>query len=371
MISLFYTDGFAGYNFGPDHPMKPARLMLAYKLMDEAGLLEEGDVQVIKPELASEADLLQVHTKDYIDAVRAERPNHSFGIGDTDTPAFTGMYDSARLIAGASIQAAECIIDQGDKAMNLAGGLHHAFSSRAAGFCLFNDPALAIARLRKSFKKVLYIDIDAHHGDGVQDIFYADRAVLKISMHESGKYLFPGTGFIEEVGSGPGRGYSVNVPMPMYSGDSAYRRAFEDLVPKLFEWFMPDVVVAQIGIDTHYLDPLSSLRMTLEGYGFLVKKICELADRYSEGRLLALGGGGYCLNVVPIAWAQALQILRHKELQALPLRWVELLENVAGLDPLELPDCKDGEATDSKAAEELEETLSGLKSILSDIHNTF
>jgi acetoin utilization protein AcuC len=370
MISLFHADGFARYNFGPDHPMKPARLALAYSLMDEAGILE-GDVQVVKPVLASEADLLQVHTKDYVEAVKAERPSCSFGIGDADTPAFAGMYDSARLIAGASIQAAESIIEHGDKAVNLAGGLHHAFSSRAAGFCIFNDPALAIARLLQSFEKVLYIDIDAHHGDGVQEIFYSDPRVLKISMHESGKYLFPGTGFIEEVGMGPGRGYSANIPMPMYSGDAAYRRAFLDIVPRLFEWFEPDAVVAQIGIDTHRLDPLSSIRLSLDGYSFLVKKICDLTGQFSEGRLLALGGGGYCLNVVPVAWAQALQILKGEELQALPLRWVELLENSFGLDPIELPDSVEKGSTDGRSAEELDETLSGLKSILSAIHGIF
>jgi acetoin utilization protein AcuC len=164
--------------------------------------------------------------------------------------------------------------------------------------------------LRRRFDRVLYVDIDAHHGDGVQEIFYRDPNVLTISIHESGRYLFPGTGFIDELGEGPGLGYAVNVPMPPSSGDAAYERAFEEIVPPLFETFRPEAVVAQLGADANYADPLTDLNMTLSGYGRLVSRIKELADLHAEGRLLALGGGGYNLKVVPIAWAIVLQIMK-------------------------------------------------------------
>jgi acetoin utilization protein AcuC len=370
MIKLYYTDRFDRYDLGPDHPMRPARFELAYQLMAESGILDFHDVEQVEPVHASEVELLKVHTKDYIEAVKAQKANLHFGIGDEDTPAFQGMYEASSLLAGASIQAAESIQAPGDKALSIAGGLHHALPARAAGFCVFNDPALAIAALRQRFDRVLYLDVDAHHGDGVQEIFYRDPSVLTVSLHESGKYLYPGTGFIEEVGRGPGRGYSVNVPLPRLSGDIIYRRAFEEIVPPLFRWFMPQAVVAQIGVDTHYSDPLTSLRLTLDGYNWVVRRIVQLTDEFSEGRLLALGGGGYSLSVVPVAWTCALQIMRHLDLQALPCRWVELLENSAGIMPLDLYDCKaPGKLEGSE--DDLEEALSGLKTILSSIHGTF
>lgn len=373
MIYFYYTDRFMGYNLSPDHPLKPARLMLTHALMSEAGLLDEDDVRVIEPYQASERDLLQIHDKAYIDAVKAEKPDLSFGLGDVDTPVFPGMYDASRLIAGSSMEAAESLIRSDCRAMNIAGGLHHAFPSRAGGFCIFNDPALAIVRLKDKFRRIIYIDIDGHHGDGVQEIFYQDPDVLTVSMHESGKYLFPGTGFIEEVGRGPGKGYSVNIPMPQYSGDDAYIHAFEEIIPSLFNWFRPKAVVAQIGIDTHYSDPLTSLRLTLGGYCSLIQRICELADRYSEGRLLALGGGGYSLSVVPLAWAMAFQIMRGKEMPPLPCRFVELFENVTGLEPLSLPDAGPVMRPGSRKMimAELDETLSGLKAVLNSIHGIF
>ncbi|MDM7911631.1 MAG: acetoin utilization protein AcuC [Methanotrichaceae archaeon] len=373
MIYLYYTDRFLSYDFGPEHPLKPVRLMLTYKLMEESGLFD-GLTETVCPCYASEEDLLQVHTREYLASVRAEEPDLAFGLGSSDTPVFPGIYDASRLLAGGSIDAARRMLHEDCSAFNIGGGLHHAMPTLASGFCVFDDPALAICTLQEKFKRILYIDIDGHHGDGVQQIFYEDPSVLTISLHESGRYIFPGTGFVDELGSGEGRGYSVNVPMPMYAGDDEYRLAFGEVVPALFEWFRPEVVVAQLGVDTHYSDPLTSLNLTLNGYTEMVRKIVELANRYANGRLLSLGGGGYNLEVVPVAWTSVLHIMRDEPLpEYLPPYWAELFINLVGREALSLPDInmKVGNETKKRISAELNETLDGLKGMLSDIHGLF
>ncbi|VVB64187.1 Histone deacetylase domain protein [uncultured archaeon] len=306
--------------------------------------------------------------------MKTEEPDLAFGLGIDDNPVFKGMYSAARILAGGSIDAAKLMIEQDCSAFNIGGGLHHAMPTQASGFCIFNDIALAISILKRKFKRILYIDIDGHHGDGVQNIFYTDPRVLKISIHESGRYIFPGTGFIDEIGEYDGKGYSVNIPMPMYATDDVYRRAFEEIVPALFEWFKPDVVVAQFGVDTHYSDPLTSLNLTLEGYSYLVYRIKELTDRYSGGRLLALGGGGYSLMVVPLAWTIVFQAMRGGRVpEFLPPCWSEMFTNFVGQEPLSLPDIpiKIGEETQKRISAELNETLLGLKKLLHEIDGIF
>lgn len=373
MIYLYYSEKFQGYNFGPEHPFNPARLMLTSRLMEESGLFDQ-KVCMIEPSPASQDDLLLVHTPEYLAAVKAEVPDLAFGLGSGDTPVFAGIYDSSRMLAGASIDAARRIMAEDCSAFNIGGGLHHALPTVASGFCVFNDPALAIRALREQFDRILYIDIDAHHGDGVQHIFYSDPHVLTISLHESGLYLFPGTGFIEEMGSGPGRGYSVNIPMPMYSGDEQYRRAFDEIVPPLFEWFRPQVVVAQMGVDTHYSDPLTSLNLTLNGYAYLVRRIVDLTRHHSGSRLLALGGGGYNMEVVPTAWTSILHIMRDEPLpEYLSPYWVELFMNLTGLEPLSLPDIeiKVGPNTEERINKELALTLESLKDRIRKVNCLF
>lgn len=373
MIYLYYSEKFQAYNFGPEHPFNPARLMLASKLMEEEGLLD-GLVCRVEPKPAEEADLRRVHTAEYIASVQAEEPDLAFGLGSDDTPVFPGIYQASRLLAGGSIDAARRIARESCCAFNIGGGLHHAMPSQASGFCVFDDPALAISVLKEHFERVLYIDIDGHHGDGVQQIFYEDPDVLTISMHESGLYLFPGTGFIDEIGAGPGLGYSVNLPMPMYAGDGEYRRAFEEIVPRLFDWFQPQAVVAQLGVDTHYSDPLTTLNMTLSGYTYLVARIIALSRQYAGGRLLALGGGGYNMEVVPVAWSCVLHLLRGEPLpEYLPPYWVEFFMNLVGREPLTLPDIeiKVGEQTRARITAELENTLQGLKEKVNGIHKVF
>jgi acetoin utilization protein AcuC len=373
MIYLCYTDKFQSYNFGPEHPLSPIRLALAYKLIEESGLLD-GQTQLLMPQPAGEVDLQLVHTPDYIRAVQGEGPDLAFGLGSDDTPVFPGIYDASRLLAGGSIDAARRMVYEDCSAFNIGGGLHHAFPTQASGFCVFNDPALAICVLKKRFSRILYIDIDGHHGDGVQQIFYEDPDVLTLSIHESGAYLFPGTGFIDELGAGPGYGYSANLPMPMYAGDEEYRFAFEEIVPRLFEWFQPNVVVAQLGVDTHYSDPLTSLNLTLNGYTRMVSRIIELTGRYAHGRLLSLGGGGYNLEVVPAAFASVLQLMRGEApAEYLPPYWVEMFTNVVGREPLALPDIEInvGIQTKKRITGELSLIVQGLKDNLSAIHGIF
>ncbi len=373
MIYLCYSDKFQAYNFGPEHPFNPARLMLAYKLMEEDGLIDE-HVSRLEPKPASEEDLARVHDPEYIASVRAEEPDLAFGLGSDDTPVFPGIYEASRLLAGGSIECARRIAGEGGMAFNIGGGLHHAMPSQASGFCVFDDPALAICILKDRFERILYIDIDGHHGDGVQQIFYEDPDVLTLSMHESGLYLFPGTGFIDEIGAGPGLGYSINIPMPMYAGDEEYSRAFDEIVPRLFEWFEPQAVVAQIGVDTHYSDPLTTLNMTLTGYLGLVQRIIDLTEKYAGGRLLALGGGGYNMEVVPVAWASVLHLMRGETpAEYLPPYWVEFFMNLVGREPLSLPDIeiKVGEQTKRRISAELDKTLQGLKAKANEIHKVF
>jgi acetoin utilization protein AcuC len=341
--------------------------------MEEEGLIDRQTCKV-EPHPASVADLRRVHTLEYIASVQAEVPDLAFGLGSDDTPVFPGIYEASRLLAGSSIDAARRIIAEDCSAFNIGGGLHHAMPSQASGFCVFDDPALAISVLKERFERVLYIDIDGHHGDGVQQIFYEDLDVLTVSLHESGLYLFPGTGFIDELGAGPGLGYSVNIPMPMYAGDEEYLRAFEEIVPRLFEWFEPQAVVAQLGVDTHYSDPLTTLNMTLNGYTHLVQRIIELTGQHAAGRLLALGGGGYNMEVVPVAWASVLHLMRGERLpEYLPPYWVEFFMNLVGREPLVLPDIeiKVGSETRKSITAELELTLQGLKEKVNEIHKVF
>lgn len=373
MIYLYYSERFQGYNFGPEHPFNPARLMLTFSLMEESGLIDER-VCRLEPCPAGEEDILRVHTPEYLEAVKLEEPDLAFGLGSDDTPVFGGIYEASRMLAGASIDAARRIAAEGCSAFNIGGGLHHAMPTVASGFCVFDDPALAIRVLRESFNRVLYIDIDGHHGDGVQQIFYTDPHVLTISMHESGLYLFPGTGFIEELGEGEGRGYSVNIPMPMYAGDDQYLRAFDQIVPPLFDWFRPQAVVAQLGVDAHYSDPLTTLNLTLNGYFALIRRIVDLAGKHSGSRLLALGGGGYNMMVVPTAWTGVLHILRGEPLpEYLPPYWVELFRNLTGYEPLCHPDIemRVGPQTGQRIDKELSMTLLGLKERMNELHSLY
>jgi acetoin utilization protein AcuC len=308
--ALVYSPRFSEYDLGPSHPLRPIRLLRTYDLIHACRLLRGPKVSVVQPAAAHEDTIALVHSRHYIDAVRAPsktritRRLSDYGLGTIDNPIIEGMYEAAALIAGASVQAADLVIDgKADVAFNPAGGLHHAHRARASGFCIFNDPAIAIAHLLKRCGegvKVAYVDIDAHHGDGVQEAFYSRKDVLTISVHESGRYLFPTTGGVDEIGEGEGEGYSVNLPLSPYTGDEVYLWAFSEIVPPLLEAFQPDFVCTQLGVDMHHQDPLTHLCCTTRGYLALVDQIAQRAPRW-----IAIGGGGYDVTVVPRAWTLA------------------------------------------------------------------
>lgn len=310
--ALIYTPRYQDFDYGPSHPLKIFRLQLTYDLIETFSLLE--NALVIEAQPASEEDLLLIHKKEYLEALKAAdegqipKEAFSYGLGTGDNPIFRGVYTFSRLAAGASLQAAR-LIEEGEvqRVFNPAGGLHHAFPAKASGFCYLNDPALAIAFLVKKGKRVAYVDIDAHHGDGVQAAFYETNRVLTISIHETGQFLFPGTGFVEEIGRGGGLGYSVNVPLWPGSDDEIFLWVFEEVVPPLLKSFQPDVVVAQLGIDSHRTDPLTHLNYTLHGFSTAVRRLTALAPK-----LLALGGGGYDLANVPRAWTLSWAILTNR-----------------------------------------------------------
>jgi acetoin utilization protein AcuC len=311
---------------GSTHPLKPERLQRTYELLTAYSALEGADSRLVPPRLATEAELTLFHTPEYVAAVRSlsrgERKvnlaRYNFGPGDN--PVFAGMYEVEALKVGAGLVAAERVVQgQADVAFSFSGGLHHAGPDHASGFCVFNDAAVVIHWLLRRDLRVAYVDIDAHHGDGVQDAFYSTDLVLTISLHESGHTLFPGTGFVEEAGEGEGRGFAINLPLAPYTDDAVYTWAFEQIVPPLIERFQPDVVVSQLGIDTHYRDPLTHLSLTTAGYVAVVERIKELAPRW-----VALGGGGYDVTVVPRAWTLAYGVMSEQGFpDELPLRYVE------------------------------------------------
>jgi acetoin utilization protein AcuC len=271
---------------------------------------------LVAPEPAAEADIARYHGREYLDVLKrantGEEPADGaiYGLGLGDNPVFRGLWESAQLVAAGSLVAAD-LVGRGevDRAFHFAGGLHHAMPDRASGFCYVNDAVLAILRLRERGLRVVYIDIDAHHGDGVQHAFYGDPHVMTISLHERGERLFPGTGFVREVGEGEGVGFSVNLPLEAYTDSAVYLPAFEAVVPPLVQRFKPDVVVAQLGVDSHRSDPLTHLALDVQGFGRILERIAALAPR-----LVALGGGGYDLRNVARMWTLAWATLNGVEL---------------------------------------------------------
>jgi acetoin utilization protein AcuC len=300
---------------GESHPLKPERLRRTYELLNAYQAFDGQQSRLLPARLATRRELLLFHTEEYVDAVlglsRGEEgytPSH-YNFGPGDNPVFAGMYDLAALKVGAALRATELVTSgEVDVAFSPAGGMHHARPNHASGFCIFNDVAVIIHQMLALGLRVGYVDIDVHHGDGVQEAFYDTDRVLTISIHESGHFIFPGTGFVDETGSGVGRGFAVNVPLAPYTGDETYVWAFEQVVPPLLRWFQPDVVVSQLGIDTHFLDPLGHLTLTTQGYAEVVRAIKELAPRW-----IALGGGGYEVEVVPRAWTLAYGVMSEQE----------------------------------------------------------
>ncbi|WP_344432332.1 acetoin utilization protein AcuC [Streptomyces lavendulocolor] len=312
---LMWDDALAGYDFGAGHPMDPVRLELTMGLVRAYGLDRAVDVVAAKP--AGDSTLRLVHREDYVAAVRAASADpgaadQAYGLGTMDDPAFAGMHEASALIAGQSVGAAEAVWrGEALHAVNFAGGLHHAMPGSAAGFCIYNDASLAIARLLElGAERVAYVDVDVHHGDGVQAAFWEDPRVLTVSLHEHPRTLFPGTGWPEETGAaGPAEGGAANVALPAGTGDAGWLRAFHAVVPELLSDFRPQVLVTQHGADTHFEDPLAHLAVSLDAQRAVQAACHDLAHEYAGGRWVALGGGGYAVvDVVPRSWTHLVGI---------------------------------------------------------------
>ncbi|MFC8303913.1 acetoin utilization protein AcuC [Specibacter sp. NPDC057265] len=307
----------SAYNFGPNHPMSPKRLDLTTRLARGLGILDLPQVDVVQAYVASDDELATVHERDYIAAVRRvgdepANPEPSRGLGTEDDPAFPGMHQASARIAGGSMVAANAILDGSTpRAVNFGGGMHHAFAGKASGFCIYNDAALAITRLlAQGVARVAYIDIDAHHGDGTESIFWDDPRVLTISLHETGMTLFPGTGFANDLGGANAQGSAVNVALPAGTSDAGWLRAFHAVVPQLVEAFGPEVIVSQHGCDSHRADELTHLNTSVDGQREAALSIAALADKVCEGRWIATGGGGYnIVSVVPRVWSHLMAIV--------------------------------------------------------------
>ena len=314
--AFIYENALSQHVLRQDHPMRPVRLRHTYQLLQAYGAFDGGISQLLAPRPATLEELGLLHTSEYIAAVRdlSSSPSSGLSVPDPerfgfsaagDNPVYHGMYEAALLGTGATMMAAELVAShQLDVAFNISGGLHHAAPTHAYGFCIFNDPALAIKYLLDRGLRVAYVDIDAHHGDGVQNAFLDDNRVLTISIHESGRYLFPGTGFVGESGTPPAVGYSVNLPLYPYTEDEIYLQAFQEVVPPLLAAFRPDILVTQLGIDSYHTDPLTHLQITSRGFVEAVRFFSGLGLPW-----LALGGGGYDLGAVARCWSLAYGVM--------------------------------------------------------------
>jgi acetoin utilization protein AcuC len=305
---VLWSDKLLEYDLG-NHPLDPVRVELTIALARDLGLLERPGVTVREPISATDDELLRVHRADYLHAVR-QAPDDPFfrgyGLNTPDNPVFDHMHEASALVSGATLAAARAVWGgEVTRAVNVSGGLHHAMPARASGFCVYNDPAIAIADLLSlGAQRIAYIDIDVHHGDGVQEIFADDPRVLTVSLHESPITLFPGTGFPTEVG-GPGAlGGAVNVALPPGTRDRGWLRAFHAVVPSVLRAFRPELVVLQAGADSHQLDPLANLQLSVDGQRAAAIAVRDLADELCGGKVVATGGGGYALmQVVPRTWS--------------------------------------------------------------------
>ncbi|ACM21261.1 histone deacetylase family protein [Geotalea daltonii FRC-32] len=329
--ALIYSPDCGSYCYGTDHPFKVQRYKLAYELIHAYGLTCLPDVSVCRCGTITDEQLLTFHSHDYLarlkefSAAEESRADFRFGLGDTENPIFKGVYDWACMGTAGTLEGARLIVEEGYKAaFNLAGGWHHAHRSKASGFSYLNDAAVAINYLLAQGKRVVYLDLDAHHGDGVQEAFYENDQVLTISLHQSGIYFFPGTGFEEEIGTGAGTGYTVNVPLLEHTDDAIYMKAFDEVAFPLIAAFDPDVLVTQMGADTFRTDPLTKLEITTHAYSYIVKKLKALQIPW-----LAVGGGGYDNMNVARAWTIVWAVMNGKDLApSLPGPFVEMIRQM-------------------------------------------
>jgi acetoin utilization protein AcuC len=334
--TVVWDDALAKYDFGPGHPLAPIRVQLAMMLAIDLGLIDRDNVTVVQPDEIDDELLLTVHDEEFVAAVKAASLdvndiNISRGLGTADVPTFAGMHQAARAVCGATLAATRAVHEgRSLHAVNLAGGLHHSMPGAASGFCVYNDIAVSIQYLLDNgVERVAYVDVDVHHGDGVQAAFWDDPRVLTISLHESGRSLFPGTGYPTEIGGPNALGFAVNVALPPGTGDGSWLRAFHGVVPPLLENFAPEILFTQQGCDSHAEDPLAHLELSVDGQRATYAALHELAHTYSDGRWIAVGGGGYSwVDVVPRAWSHLIGYVVGAPIDPdtrLPEQWREMV----------------------------------------------
>jgi acetoin utilization protein AcuC len=340
-VRVMWDESLLDYDFGPSHPMSPTRLELTTRLARDLGVFRHAGVTVSAIEPASDEQLTAVHTPAYVAAVRAASLDPGYldeelGLGTDDVPVFPSMHEASARIAGGTLDAAMAVWKgEAAHAVNIAGGLHHAMPAKASGFCVYNDIAVAIAALLEAgAQRVAYVDIDVHHGDGVERMFWDEPRVMTISLHETGRVLFPGTGFAHDIGGPRAEGQAVNVAFPPGTGDGAWLRAFHAVVPPLLRAFEPEILISQHGCDSHVLDPLAHMALSLDAQRESYVALHDLAHDTAGGKWVAIGGGGYeIVDVVPRAWTHLLAIAAHHPIDAqteVPDTWLAYVEERYG-----------------------------------------
>lgn len=342
-VRVVWDDRFTQYDFGDSHPMNPVRLDLTTRLARALGVLDLPNVEVhpVADEPDLDSFLTQVHTPEFVAAVKAASadPDHAdqaFGLGTEDDPAFRGIHETSARIAVATRDLCKAVwAGEVDHGVNYCGGLHHAMADRAAGFCIYNDVALGIRwLLDHGAERVAYVDVDVHHGDGVERIFWDDPRVLTISVHETGRVLFPGTGFPGDIGGPDAQGSAVNVELPAGTGDAGWLRAIHAVVPAVLRAFKPQIMVTQQGCDSHYSDPLAHMAISIDAQRTAFETIHDLAHELCGGRWVALGGGGYELvDVVPRSWTHLTAVAAHHPIDlesAVPQEWRDYVTTLVG-----------------------------------------
>jgi acetoin utilization protein AcuC len=339
---FIWSDEYTKFNLGEGHPMNSRRMDVPYQLFRNLPIMNQQAIETYSPSPASESNLTRFHSSGYVKMMKSLSAAGNgfygrYGLGTGDCPVFPEMHEVSSLIAGGALEGAKLIMN-GDvqQAFSMMGGLHHAFSERAAGFCYYNDIVITIKYLQEEFgiERLVYIDTDVHHGDGVLDAFYNSDKVLGISFHESGQFIFPGTGLSDEIGSGDGVGYSINMPLFPGTWDDQYIEIFEKIIPCIWEDYDPEFVIWQCGADGHFGDFLGHLKLTTNLYGYLGKRIAELSSKGStKGRLLLLGGGGYNPDSVARVWMTILAAIMDNDLpEVSPQKWIDYCKNTYDLD---------------------------------------
>jgi acetoin utilization protein AcuC len=308
-VTLFAGDRLGEYSFGADHPFGPARYSAFMDQFRKLGL--DQHCRIAPPRMAQRPEIERFHTVDYVDRVIQASATGNGYLDAGDTPAFPGVYEAAARVVGTVLRAASDLINAETQcAFVPIAGLHHARRDAAAGFCVFNDCGVLVETLRQQYgvRRIAYVDIDAHHGDGVYYAFEKDPDLAIADIHEDGRYLYPGTGSVKETGKGAARGTKLNVPMPPWANDQAFYGAWEH-VEAFIDKARPEFIIVQCGADSLAGDPITHMAYSSEAHYHAVTRLCGLADRHCQGRLLALGGGGYNLKNLADAWCAVLSAM--------------------------------------------------------------